>query len=661
MLGLVLLLPLIGFFINGVFGTGLVGGRKFSAQTAGIIASTAIFGSFVLIATAFVQLLGMDESSRVIEHNIFNWITVGDFSLPFVLRFDPLTAVMGLVVTGVGTLIHVYSIGYMAHDRTPPKFFAYLNLFTFAMLALVLGGNMPILFLGWEGVGLCSYLLIGYWYEDDAKASAGKKAFIVNRIGDLGFLIGIFTIFGMFGTLDFVQLKQAVATAGTNIDMKWLTVATACLFVGAMGKSAQIPLYVWLPDAMAGPTPVSALIHAATMVTAGVYMIVRLNFMFSLTPDTQMFISGIGAATALFAATIAITQRDIKKVLAYSTVSQLGFMFAAVGVGAYVAGVFHLMTHAFFKALLFLGSGSVIHGMHEEQDIMKMGGLKKYMPKTFATFVVGTAAIAGFPLLSGFFSKDEILYNSFAAHAGLAGPVLYGVLSVTALLTAFYMTRLTCLTFLGEPRFDPKKIGAHAHNHDDHHGDHHDDHAHHAPAGVHESPNIMVIPLVVLAVLSVFGGYLGFPGYSVLEHWLSPVTGAHHSEHGSAAYIIMAVSILIGFLGMGLGYFLYVMRPEIPKKIFENAGFAYKVLMNKYYVDEIYDATIVNPIKKISILTWKYFDVLVVDGAVLMFARVSRFTGEFARLMQTGAIQVYAAFILFGLIATVGYLIYGIR
>ncbi len=439
MLGLILALPLIGFLINGLFG------RKFCSKTAGIIASAAIFGSFVITLTKFYQLAGMEENSRVIEETLFQWITAGDLSVPFVLRFDPLTAIMCSVITGVGFLIHVYSIGYMAHDRTPPRFFAYLNLFSFAMLALVLGGNLPILFMGWEGVGLCSYLLIGYWYEDDAKASAGKKAFIVNRIGDLGFLVGIFLLFGMFKTVDFGALKSGVATAGAagGLDIHTLTIATICLFVGAMGKSAQFPLYVWLPDAMAGPTPVSALIHAATMVTAGVYMIARMNFIFALTPNTLMLISGIGAFTALFAATIAITQRDIKKVLAYSTISQLGFMFVAVGVGAFTAGVFHLMTHAFFKALLFLGSGSVIHGMHEEQDIMKMGGLRKYMPKTFATFVVGTAAIAGFPLLSGFFSKDEILWSAFSSHLGLGGFWLWLVMAFAALLTAFYMTRLT--------------------------------------------------------------------------------------------------------------------------------------------------------------------------------------------------------------------------
>lgn len=648
MLGLILALPLMGFLINGFFGGVLK--KRYSANVAGIIASTVIFVSFALSVTSFFQLTALPQESRVIEQTLFQWITTGDFSVPFTLRFDPLTAVMCLVVTGVGFLIHVYSIGYMGHDRTPSKFFAYLNLFSFAMLALVLGGSLPILFLGWEGVGLCSYLLIGYWYDDDAKASAGKKAFVVNRIGDLGFLVGIFTLFGMFNTVDFVTLKTAVQSAGSGLNLAWLTIATLCLFVGAMGKSAQFPLYVWLPDAMAGPTPVSALIHAATMVTAGVYMIARLNFIFALTPVTLMVVSGIGAFTAIFSATIAITQRDIKKVLAYSTVSQLGYMFTAVGVGAFVAGVFHLVTHAFFKALLFLGSGSVIHGMHEEQDIMKMGGLGKYMPKTYVTFVIGTLAIAGFPLLSGFFSKDEILYSAFASHMGLAGTWLWAVGTVTALLTAFYMTRLTCLTFLGKPRFNPETIGK---PHGDSHG--------HGHGGVHESPNTMVIPLIVLAVLSVIGGYIGFPGHSILARWLEPVTGAHHAEHGATAYIIMAVSIVIGLLGMGLGYILYVNAPEIPRRIYENFKMVHKVLFNKYYVDEIYEFIFVNGVKKLSTLCWKYFDVIVVDGAVLAFARVSKFAGDMSRLMQTGAIQLYAAFIVLGIAAAVGYLIYGIR
>jgi NADH-quinone oxidoreductase subunit L len=642
MLALILAFPLIGFLINGLFGHKYP--HKKAALIAGSIASGAIFCSFVVALSSFISLAGMDEHSKVIEQTVFQWITTGDFSVPFVLRFDPLTAIMCMVVTGVGFLIHVYSIGYMGHDRTPPKFFAYLNLFSFSMLSLVLGGNLPILFLGWEGVGLCSYLLIGYWYEDDAKASAGKKAFIVNRIGDLGFLIGIFILYKHFGTIDFAGLRTAVASAGQGIDVGVVTIATMCLFVGAMGKSAQIPLYVWLPDAMAGPTPVSALIHAATMVTAGVYMLTRLNFLFVLAPSTLMLVSGIGALTAIFSATIALTQRDIKKVLAYSTVSQLGFMFVAAGVGNFVAAIFHVMTHAFFKALLFLGSGSVIHGMHEEQDIMKMGGLKTHMPKTFATFVVGTAAIAGFPFLSGFFSKDEIMWSAFSSHHGLGGPWLWAVLAVAAFMTAFYMSRLTCLTFFGSERFDSHEVHP------------------------HESPATMVVPLIVLAALSVLGGYLGFPGHSWLEHWLSPVmgvagAGAEHAAESSGGleYLFMAISSVIGLAGLGLGYFLYVKRPEVPKKIHESFGLAYKVLFNKYYVDELYQAVFVNPIKKLATVTWKYFDVIVVDGAVLMFARASKVAGDVGRLLQTGAIQIYAAFIILGLAATVGYMIYGIH
>ncbi len=632
MLGLMLALPLAGFLVNGV---AALAGRKVSAKLSGTIASAAIFGSLLIAVLKFFELRAAEEPVRILSETVFQWITIGDLSLPFKLTVDPLGSVMTLVVTGVGFLIHVYSIGYMDHDRTPPKFFAYLNLFTFAMLALVLGASFPILFLGWEGVGLCSYLLIGYWYDDLAKASAGKKAFVVNRIGDLGFLIGIFILFGMFGTMDFAGIKEAVRAqqSGGTLDVALLTVATMCLFVGAMGKSAQIPLYVWLPDAMAGPTPVSALIHAATMVTAGVYMIARLNFLFSLCPATLMLVSGIGAATAIFAATIAIVQRDIKKVLAYSTVSQLGYMFMAVGVGAYTAGIFHLVTHAFFKALLFLGSGSVIHGMHEEQDILKMGGLKKYMPRTYVTFVIGTITIAGIPPLAGFFSKDEILWQAFSSRMGLAGPALWAVGALTALLTAFYMTRLTCLAFLGKPRFD----------------------SHHVRP--HESPNTMVVPLMILAALSMAGGFLGVPGHSMIGEWLIHAE-APAEAHGSLEYILMTVSALIAFAGVGLGYFMYVKRPELPEKIQASLQAAYKILFNKYYIDELYEALLVRPVAWLADFSWKVIDVIFVDGFVLGLAKASKASGEAARLIQTGAVQIYAAFILTGLIATVGYLIY---
>ncbi len=651
MLTAIWLLPLLGFLINSILV--LMKPKEQSAQVSGGIASGALFLSFVLSVLVFFQLHAMDEHSRVIQETLFQWISLKQLHIPFVLRADPLTSLMMLIITGIGFLIHVYSMGYMSDDATPGKFFCYLNLFCFAMLALVMGGNLPIMFLGWEGVGLCSYLLIGYWYEDPAKAAAGMKAFVVNRIGDLGFLVGIFLLFFLFGTLDFEALRHAVvgngqsaATAVTEMLLmhpKLLTVATLCLFVGAMGKSAQIPLFVWLPDAMAGPTPVSALIHAATMVTAGVYMICRLNFLFTLCPLTLNVVSGIGAATALFAATIAIVQTDIKKVLAYSTVSQLGYMFVAVGVGAYGAGFFHVMTHAFFKALLFLGSGSVIHGMHHEQDITKMGGLSHHMPKTFATFAIGTVAIAGIPPLAGFWSKDEILWSAFSSHHGLAGPGLWAVGALTAFLTAFYMTRLTCLTFLGKERFE--KNGKHA-------------------VHPHESPNLMVIPLMILAVLSIFGGFLGIPHHSWLEHWLAPVVGSHSAdaaEGGSMEWILMGVSSLIAVAGVASAYYVYVVKPEISKNLKTSLASAHGLLTNKYYIDEIYDAVFVQPLKKVSVLLWKYFDVLIVDGFVVGLGRVSRLSGEVSRLVQSGAVQLYAVAMLLGLGLILGYLVYGIH
>ncbi len=635
MLAAILLFPLLGFLINSILIAATRG--KVSANVSGSIASAAILGSFICAIVAFTTLTGLPHEGRVIEEVLFSWISTMGFDLPFALRLDPLSSLMTLVVSGVGFLIHVYSVGYMHHDKTPGRFFAYLNLFCFAMMALVLGASLPVLFLGWEGVGLCSYLLIGFWYEDSDKAAAGMKAFVVNRIGDLGFLIGMFYLYGEYHTLDFAALRAAIVGGQANVEL--LTVATICLFVGAMGKSAQIPLYVWLPDAMAGPTPVSALIHAATMVTAGVYMIVRLNFAFSLCPTTLTLISCIGAATALFAASIAIVQRDIKKVLAYSTVSQLGYMFMAAGVGAYGAAVFHLMTHAFFKALLFLGSGSVIHGMHEEQDIMKMGGLQKYMPKTFATFAIGTIAIAGIPPLAGFWSKDEILWSAFASHHGAGGVALWGVGALTALLTAFYMTRLFCLTFLGKERFD-----------------HHEVHP-------HESPLLMVVPLAVLAVLSIVGGFLGIPHYSALEHWLEPVIGAHSLDaaNPSMEWVLMVVSTVIAVIGVGAGYSLFVKNPDTAKGIARSLAGAHRVLFNKYYVDELYDLIFVRPLIAVSNFTWKVIDVIIVDGSVLAVARASRFAGEVIRLFHTGSVQAYAGFMLLGLAALLGYIIYGLH
>lgn len=641
MLAWIPLLPLIGFLINGcwyAFVQCRPGATKAHATVPGIIATTAIFSSFVLSLMVFLQLKGMPENARVLEHLYFSWMTVGEFNLDMALRVDVLSSLFLLVITGVGTLIHVYSIGYMSHDESPTKFFSYLNLFCFAMLMLVMGASLPILFLGWEGVGLCSYLLIGYWYQDPEKASAGKKAFIANRVGDFGFLLGMFMIFTHFGTLDFAKLSALTSNAEfmANVSPTAITMICLLLFVGCTGKSAQIPLYVWLPDAMAGPTPVSALIHAATMVTSGIYMVARLNAMYSMSHTAMVVMAIIGALTALFAASIAIAQRDIKKVLAYSTVSQLGYMFLACGVGAYGAAVFHVITHAFFKALMFLGAGSVIHGMHEEQDIMKMGGLKSKMPVTFITFLAGLVAICGIPPFSGFFSKDEILWNAFASPHG--SKILWALGFITAIMTAFYMTRMFYLTFMGNARYDE----------------------HHTHA--HESPAPMTIPLVILAILSIVGGFIGIPGMNWLASWLSPVIPQHdpnlflHSH--SVEYALMAISSAAGAFGMWMAWKLYGNLKKAEERRQKHAGL-HKALENKWYVDEAYEATLIKPIHAASIKLWKGFDVAVIDRIVLGFGKVSQWSGQAARTLQTGSIQIYALMLLFGLVITVGYLIYG--
>lgn len=685
MLAWIPLFPLIGFLINGswyAFGQAPAGRKKAGATVPGWIATLSIFASFVVSAMLFAQLLGMDAEHRMLEQVVFPWITLGKFNVDLAFRVDALSTLFTLVITGVGTLIHIYSIGYMSHDETPGKFFAYLNLFCFAMLMLVLGSSLPILFLGWEGVGLCSYLLIGYWYADEEKAKAGKKAFIVNRVGDFGFLLGMFLIFSTFGTLDFEALKHLMGhgghlPAGVTVDV--ITAICLFLFVGCMGKSAQIPLYVWLPDAMAGPTPVSALIHAATMVTSGIYLVTRLNFFYTLSPMAMSVVATVGAFTAFFAATIAITQRDIKKVLAYSTVSQLGYMFLACGVGAFSAGVFHVITHAFFKALLFLGAGSVIHGMHEEQDVWKMGGLKSKMPHTFWTFAVGTAAICGVPMLSGFFSKDEILWMSFSSPSGSF--MLWALAAVTAVMTAFYMTRLFSLTFLGSPRFQDTgaKAGHHDHAHHGHdhkhdHGHHHshDDHGHnHAhdhgsshgshDGGVHESPALMTVPLMVLAVLSGVGGYIGWPHASWIEHWLEPIVGGHEATSTvspSMEWVLMGMSILGAAAGITVSYKLY-QNLKLVEALTRRFKGLHQVLENKWYIDEIYEAILIRPIRFASQMLWKGFDVAVIDRIVLSFGRVSQWTGQTVRVVQTGSLQVYALMFLMGLIATAGFLIYG--
>jgi NADH-quinone oxidoreductase subunit L len=678
MIALIPLFPLIGFLINGTwyaFGQAPAGRKKAGAALPGAIATLAIAASFVVSLTLFLQLQGMGEEHRVIEQTLFRWMTIGSFNVDMAFRLDSLNTLFTLVITGVGTLIHLYSVGYMGHDATPGKFFSYLNLFCFAMLMLVLGSSLPILFLGWEGVGLCSYLLIGYWYTDIEKAKAGKKAFIVNRVGDFGFLLGMFMIFSHFGTLDFQALHAMIGgghgaahAAATVADPSVITAICLCLFIGCMGKSAQIPLYVWLPDAMAGPTPVSALIHAATMVTSGIYLVSRLNFMYSLSPTALHVVAAVGVFTAFFAATIAIVQRDIKKVLAYSTVSQLGYMFLGCGVGAYSAGVFHVITHAFFKALLFLGAGSVIHGMHEEQDIMKMGGLRKHMPITHGTWIVGWLAICGIFPFAGFFSKDEILWTAFSSTHGSMGFWLMGW--VTAMMTAFYMTRVTSLTFWGKPRFKEQsnghghgaKIVNHPANHGGHHG-HGDDSGHGHGGGVHESPWMMTLPLVVLAILSAVGGFVGWPHASWIEKWLEPVIPAHtglaEGVSASSEWVLMGMSVAGAVAGIVFAWQTY-------KELAKPAAWAkrwaslHKTLENKWYVDEIYETLFVRPIQALSQGLWKVVDVGVIDRLVVGFGRASELAGQTVRVVQTGSIQLYALVLVIGIVASLGYLIYGL-
>jgi len=633
LMAVLLLAPVVGFLFNGL---------RFKSQdykTAGIVATGAVALSFICGLTLFCKLHGLEESARVIRVDFFSWLSIGTLELPVAFVIDPLSSLMVLIITGVGSLIHLFSIGYMSHDERPSKYFSYLNLFVFNMLLLVLGANLILMFVGWEGVGLCSYLLIGFWFEDQEKAAAGMKAFITNRIGDAGFLLGIFTLFFAFGTLDFAQL---ISLLPHDPEVGWtgvLTLASLFLFIGAMGKSAQLPLYVWLPDAMAGPTPVSALIHAATMVTAGVYMIIRLNALYLLAPNTMMVVAIVGAATALFAATMGLAQKDIKKVLAYSTVSQLGYMFLAVGVGAFGAGFFHLMTHAFFKALMFLGSGSVIHAMDGEQDMTKMGGLKKYLPTTHWTFVCGWLAIIGTPLFSGFFSKDEILWMSFHSPRGSHGLWLVGV--IAAGCTAFYMTRLMAMTFWGASRV-PKSVHP------------------------HESPPSMLIPLCVLAVLSVFAGWLGvphglstvLPGHpgNILEHWLEPVLhplpGLEEGEF-SLEMLLMAVSVLVAGVSAFLAYYLYVVKPKAVDGIVSAIRPLYTLVFNKYWVDEIYQAVLINPLIVGSRELWTKADVGIIDKITYKVTDFIRSAGEGFRSSQTGQLQAYSLMLVIGVIVSV--------
>ena len=636
--------PLLGAFINGIVGI------RFPKKVVGFIGAAAILLSFLVALSIFWELVQLAPEARVAQVISYRWIPCGDLQVNIGFLVDALSLIMMLTVSGVSFVIHVYSIGYMHDDPGFRRYFTYLNLFVFFMLTLVSANSFLLMFVGWEGVGLCSYLLIGFWYQNKAPADAGKKAFIVNRIGDYGFLLAMMLIFVVFGTLDFIPVFENAPHLLRSGELT-VVLITLLLFVGACGKSAQIPLYVWLPDAMEGPTPVSALIHAATMVTAGVYMVARCNVLFSLAPLSMGVVATVGAITAIFTASIAIVANDIKRVLAYSTISQLGYMFLACGVGAFTAGVFHLMTHAFFKALLFLCAGSVMHALSGELDMRKMGGLKAYVPVTFITFFIGCLAIAGIPPFAGFFSKDEILWYAFQSNF-----FLWALGAIAAFMTAFYMFRAVFMTFYGKSRMDPEV-------------EHH----------VHESPSVMTVPLSILAVLSVIGGLVGIPiikGWNRIHDFLAPVLGGHEahlaeksmtgiayaSEVASHAestvqhsvgleLFMMGVSVAIGLAGIITAYYFYLRRPELPGKIAERFKGAYNLLVNKYFVDELYHAYVVTPINMISTFLWRGVDEKVVDGAMVNGTAwlVKRVSGGLRRL-QTGSVQNYALSILIGLV-----------
>ena len=632
-MSILLFSPLIGSILNGVRF------RSRNATLAASIATGAMLLSLVSAVVLVAQLTQLPEETRSISWNFLEWIHFDQLEIDFSFVIDPISAIMILVITGIGTLIHLFSAGYMHEDPGVTKYFSYLNLFVFNMLILVLGDSLPVMFVGWEGVGLCSYLLIGFWFSDAEKAAAGMKAFITNRIGDAAFLLGMFVIFSHFGTLTFSSINQMAPQAP---EVSWwmpASLATLLLFIGATGKSAQIPLYVWLPDAMAGPTPVSALIHAATMVTAGVYMIVRLNPLFLAAPSTMMIIAVIGALTAVMAASIGIAQYDIKKVLAYSTVSQLGYMFLACGVGAFGAALFHLMTHAFFKALMFLGSGSVIHGMHHEQDIRKMGGLAKKMPVTHFTFLLGWLAIIGIPPFAGFFSKDEILWMSYHSPLGHKALWVLGVLG--AVMTAFYMTRLMALTFWGESRVDAK-------------------------VHPHESPWTMTLPLGVLALLSVVGGWIGIPhvlgailpGHpaNFLEHWLATtVSKVPNMLPGEASEELALMGISIGLASISAlsAYVFFVKKFKSLEEYRQKFASVHKLLLNKYFVDEFYFSTLIDPLVQTSKNLWLYMDVNFIDRTTYVLADLSRGAGQLVRRIQNGNIQQYALYMTLGAAAVI--------
>jgi NADH-quinone oxidoreductase subunit L len=666
---LIPLFPLAGAALMFFFG------RRLPNTGVNAVCVGSVFLSMVYAFGAILQLIARPVGQRVVEVILFDWVPAGamhtfsgrlvNFNAQWGMLLDPLSCVMLFVVTGVGFLIHVYSTGYMAHEGGYYRFFGYLNLFMFSMLVLVLANNLLLLFVGWEGVGLCSYLLIGFYFLRKSASDAGKKAFIANRVGDAGFLLGLFVLVGTLGTLRFTEIAPAIEAGNFAIGSGVMTAIALLLFVGATGKSAQIPLYVWLPDAMEGPTPVSALIHAATMVTAGVYMITRMNVVFQLAPVALGVIATVGAVTALYAATMGLVQTDIKRVLAYSTVSQLGYMFLALGVGAFTSGIFHLMTHAFFKALLFLGSGSVIHAMSGEQDMRRMGGLWSKIPITAKTFLIATIAISGIPPFAGFVSKDAILAASFNAR-----PVLWIVGFITAGLTAFYMFRLVNMTFFGE-------------SHVSHEAEHH----------LHESPPSMTVPLMILAGLSIVGGWIGWPealgGSDRFAHFLDPVIARHaeavaalpeSTSHGTE-FGLMAASVLVALAGIWGAYMLYLKRPEMPERIAQRFSGVHRLLVNKYYVDQLYDAMFVLRAKDlgttlgafdrgvinglgidgagwltraVSVVSM-WWDKWIVDGLVNLAARIVWILSYPVRMLQSGRVSNYALLIVLGVLLMLGY------
>jgi NADH-quinone oxidoreductase subunit L len=676
---LIPLLPLCGGLINGLFG------KRFSK---GVVAAVALFFTAVsfLVACSQAYVL-LNSGADALEKSYGTWIRAGNFSVDYGIYLDHLSMIMMLVVTGVGFLIHVYSVAYMEHEGGYYRFFAYLNFFMFFMLTLVLANNYLLMFVGWEGVGLASYLLIGFFFLKDSAANAGKKAFITNRVGDFGFIIALFLLIQHFGSLHYPTLINLSSGWGVETKAGLLTAIGLLMLVGATGKSAQIPLYVWLPDAMEGPTPVSALIHAATMVTAGVYMVCRSNFIFSRAPIALLAVAVIGTLTSFFAATIGITQTDIKRVLAYSTVSQLGYMFMAAGVAAYSAAVFHLMTHAFFKALLFLGAGAVIHGVGGEQDMRKMGGLRKYMPWTFATMFIATLAIAGIPPFAGFFSKDEILWQTFSSPHG--SKIFWFVGVCTAFMTSFYMFRLVFMTFTGEYRGEKVQVHSAAaaqhggnphHEPEEHHDEEGDPHAHaHGHGAPHESPWMMLGPLVLLAILSICGGWVGIGNR--FEHFLDPVIqrvgsvqeaqhtaeptatpvseGEQAGESKSTENLLMGISVLVAFAGFGLAWLMYVKNPALPERIASSFSGLYDLVLNKYRIDELYGAVITGPLLKISrSVLWQGVDQKLIDGSVNGSAATAADVSEVVRRQQSGLIRSYAGWVAMAAAAVVAYMVW---